>query len=90
MRLGLQEIVVGAALALRSPELRDANRLLIAQAFAENAAGIATALAPPDRTALVSALQAVRPSLKPEAQKAITDFATAVTAAPCELFCLVN
>jgi len=90
MRLGLQEIVVGSALALRSPELRDANRLLIAQAFAENAAGIASALAPPDRTALVSALQAVRPSMKPEAQKAISDFATAVTAAPCEVFCLVN
>ncbi len=90
MRLGLQEIVVGSALALRGPGLRDANRQLIAQAFADNAAGIASALAPPDRNALVSALQAVRPSLKPEAQKAISDFATAVAAAPCEGFCLVN
>lgn len=90
MRLGLLEIVVGSALALRSPELRDANRLLITQAFAANAAGIASALAPPDRSALVSALQTVRPTLKPEAQKAISDFATAVTAAPCETFCLVN
>lgn len=90
MRVGLQEIVVGSALALRAPELRDANRQLIAQAFADNAAGIASALAPPDRNALVSALQQVRPSLKPEAQKAISDFATAVAAAPCEGFCLVN
>ena len=90
MRLGLQEIVVGSALALRSPELRDANRQLIAKAFADNAAGIASSLAPPDRNALVSALQAVRPSLKPEAQKAISDFAATVTAAPCEVFCLVN
>ena len=90
MRLGLQEIVVGSALALRSPDLRDSNRLLIAQAFAENATGIASALAPPDRSALVSALQAIRPSLKPEAQKAVSEFATAVTAAPCEGFCLVN
>lgn len=90
MRVGLQEIVVGSALALRAPELRDANRQLIAQAFADNAAGIASALAPPDRNALVSALQQIRPSLKPEAQKAISDFATAVAAAPCEGFCLVN
>lgn len=90
MRLGLQEIVVGSALALRAPGLRDANRLLIAQAFAENAAGIAAALAPPDRNALVGALQAVSPSLQPEAQKAVSQFATAVAAAPCEGFCLVN
>ena len=90
MRVGLQEIVVGAALALREPELRDANRQLIAQAFADNAASIASALAPPDRNALVSALQQIRPSLKPEGQKAISDFATAVAAAPCEGFCLVN
>ncbi|MCO5092601.1 hypothetical protein [Bosea sp. (in: a-proteobacteria)] len=90
MRLGLQEIVVGSALALRDPGLTDANRLLIAGAFAENAAGIAAALAPPDRNALVGALQAVRPSLRPEAQKAISDFATAVASAPCEGFCLVN
>jgi hypothetical protein len=90
MRLGLQEIVVGSALALRGPGLSDANRLLIAGAFAENATGIAAALAPPDRNALVSALQGVRPTLKPEAQKAISDFATAVASAPCEGFCLVN
>jgi hypothetical protein len=90
MRLGLQEIVVGSALALRGPGLTDANRLLIAGAFAENAKGIAAALAPPDRNALVGALQAVRSSLKPEAQKAISDFATAVASAPCEGFCLVN
>lgn len=90
MRLGLQEIVVGSALALRGPGLRDANRQLIAQAFADNAAGIAAALAPPDRNALVGALQAVSPSLKPEAQKAIAQFASTVAAAPCEGFCLVN
>lgn len=90
MRLGLQEIVVGAALALRGTGLSDANRLLIAQAFAENAGGIAAALAPPDRNALVGALQAVSPSLKPEAQKAVAEFASVVAAAPCEGFCLVN
>jgi hypothetical protein len=90
MRLGLQEIVVGPALALRAPGLRDANRLLIAQAFADNAAGIAAALAPPDRNALVGALQGVSASLKPDAQKAIADFVSGVAAAPCEGFCLVN
>jgi hypothetical protein len=90
MRVGLQEIIVGSALALRAPGLRDANRLLIAQAFAENAAGIAAALAPPDRSALVGALQGVSSSLKPEAQKAISAFASTVAAAPCDGFCLVN
>lgn len=90
MRLGLQEIVVGSALALRGTGLRDANRLLIAQAFAENAAGIAASLTPPDRNALVSALQAVSPSLKPDAQKAISDFAATIAATPCEGFCTVN
>jgi len=90
MRLGLQEIVFGSAIALRGTGLSDANRLMIAQGFAENAAGIAAALAPPDRNALVSALQSVSPSLKPDAQKAIAGFATTMAAAPCEGFCLVN
>lgn len=90
MRLGLQEIVVGSALALRGSGLRDANRLLIAQAFAENAAGIAASLTSPDRNALVSALQSVSPSLKPEAQKAIAEFVSTMAAAPCEGFCTVN
>jgi len=90
MRLGLQEIVVGSALALRGQGLRDANRLLLVQALADNAAGIAAALVPPDRNALVGALQAVSPSLKPEAQKAVSAFATAMAAAPCEGFCKVN
>lgn len=90
MRLGLQEIVVGSALALRGTGLSDANRLLIAQAFAENAAGIAASLTPPDRNALVSSLQSVSSTLKPDAQKAISDFAATIAATPCEGFCTVN
>jgi hypothetical protein len=90
MRLGLQEIVVGSALALRSPGLRDANRLLLARGFAENAAGIATGLEQADRQALVSALQAAKSNLKPDAQKAIADTVAAFSAAPCEGLCKLD
>jgi hypothetical protein len=90
MRLGLQEIVVGSALALRSPGLRDANRLLLARGFAENAAGIATGLEQADRQALVSALQAAKSNLKPDAQKAIADTVAAFSVAPCEGLCKLD
>ena len=90
MRLGLQEIVVGSALALRSPGLRDANPLLLARGFAENAAGIATGLEQADRQALVSALQAAKSNLKPDAQKAIADTVAAFSAAPCEGLCKLD
>lgn len=90
MRVGLQEIVVGSALALRSPGLRDDNRLLLARGFAENAAGIAAGLEQPDRQALVAALQAAKPTLKPDAQKAVAEFVTAFSAAPCEGLCKLD
>lgn len=87
MRLGLQEIITGVALALRNPALREANQTLIARGLADNAAGIVAGIAPPDRTALVTALQAARPSLKPAAEKAVSAFIATATSAPCNGLC---
>ncbi|HVK90474.1 hypothetical protein [Bosea sp. NBC_00550] len=90
MRLGLQEIVAGAALALRIPALRPANQLLIARSLAENAAALAAGTAPPDRQALIAALQAAQPALKPDAKKAISEFIQTVSAASCDGLCRLN
>lgn len=87
MRLGLQEIITGAAVALRNPALREANQTLIARSFADNAATIVAGIAPPDRTALVTALQAARPVLKPNAEKAVSAFIATATSAPCNGLC---
>ncbi|MGO4173672.1 hypothetical protein [Bosea sp. TAF32] len=90
MRLGLQQIVTGAALALRNPALKPQNQLLIARILAENAADIAAGIAPPDRQALIASLQAAQPVLKPDAQKAVGEFIQTVSAAPCDGLCRLN
>lgn len=90
MRVGLQEIVTNAVLALRNPGLRPDNQLRLARAFSENAVALAAGLAPPDRTALVNAMQAAGPALKPDAQKAVGDFVKTVSAAPCNGLCRLD
>lgn len=90
MRLGLQEIVTGAALALRNPALRPENQLAIARSLADNAADIAAGVAPADRQAMIAALQAAQPVLKPDAKKAISAFVQTVSAAACDGLCRLN
>ncbi|CAH1652340.1 conserved hypothetical protein [Hyphomicrobiales bacterium] len=90
MRLGLQEIVASAVVALRNPALREPNQLLIARGLAENAAAIAAGSPAADRTTLVSAADAARAALKPAAQKALADFKATMTAAPCVGLCKLD
>lgn len=87
MRLGLQEIVTGVALALRNPALREANQTLLARGLAENAAAIVAGIAPADRAALAAALRAAQPALKPEAKKAVEQFVGVAEKAPCDGLC---
>ncbi|WP_089176224.1 hypothetical protein [Bosea sp. AS-1] len=89
MRVGLFEIISGVALDLRNPGLREPNQALLARALAENAAGIVAGTAPADRKALVTALQAAKPVLKPAAEKSVATFVAAATSAPCEGLCLL-
>ena len=90
MRVGLQEIVTNAALALRAPGLRPDNQLRLARSFSENAAALAAGFAPPDRGALANAMQATSPALKPDAQKAVADFVKTVSAAACTGLCRLD
>lgn len=90
MRLGLQEIIASAVLALRNPALREPNQVMIARGLAENAAAIAAGTPPADRTALISAADSVRASLKPAAQKALADFKATMTGATCEGLCKLD
>lgn len=87
MRLGLQEIVTGVALALRNPALSEANQTLLARGLADNAADIVAGIAPADRTALVTALQASQPALKPNAKKAVEQFVATAQKASCDGLC---
>jgi hypothetical protein len=87
MRLGLQQIVTGVALALRNPALREANQTLLARSLASNAADIVAGIAPADRTALVTALQAAQPALKPNAKKAVDQFIATAQKASCDGLC---
>ncbi len=90
MRLGLLEIVAGAPLALRNPGLTPPNQLMLARSLAENAADIAAGIAPADRQALVTSLQAIQPALKPDAKKAVGEFIQTISAAACEGLCRLN
>lgn len=87
MRLGLLEIVSGAVLLLRNPALREPNQTLLANALAESAASVVAGIAPPDRKALVTALHAARPVLKPAAEKAVSTFVAAAGKPGCEGLC---
>lgn len=90
MRLGLQEIVSGMALGLRSPALSEANQILLAKALSDSAPRIIAGLSPEDRNALVANLKAAQPALKPAAQKPIADVIAAAGSAPCEDLCAVK
>lgn len=90
MRLGMQEIVAGASLALRNPALRPQNQLLIARGLAENAADIAAGIAPADRQVIIASFQPAQPILKPDAKKAIAEFIQTVSAAPCDGLCRLD
>jgi len=90
MRLGLQQILTGASLALRNPALKPENQLLIARSLAQNAADIAAGVAPADRQAMIAALQAAQPVLKPDAKKAVGEFIQTVSAAACDGLCRLN
>lgn len=87
MRLGLQEIITGAATALREPALREANQTLLARGLADNATTILAGLAPTERKALAATLQAARPALKPAAARAVDQFVAATQKAACEGLC---
>jgi hypothetical protein len=90
MRLGLQEIVNGMALGLRSPALKESNQVLLAQALADSSQRLVAGLAPADRTALAATLKAAQPALKPAAQKPIADVITAASSASCEGLCALK
>lgn len=90
MRLGLQEIVSGAAQALRNPALRPSNQLLIAKALADNAADIVAGTTPPARQALAASLQVAQAILKPDAKKAVGDFTQLLSTAACAGLCQLN
>lgn len=90
MRLGLQEIVNGLSLGLRSPALREANQLLLARALAEASPRLIAGLSAADRNALAATLKAAQPGLKPAAQKPVADVIAAAGSAACEGLCALQ
>lgn len=90
MRAGLLEIATGAAKALSGPAMKPQNQLLIARAFADNTASIVGGLAPANRQALATGLQAADAALKGDAKKPVADFVKATTATACEGLCRLN
>lgn len=90
MRLGLQEIVNGMALGLRSPSLKESNQLLLAQALASASQRLVAGLSPADRNALVATLKTAQPALKPAAQKLVADVIATAGSAPCEGLCALK
>ena len=90
MRLGILEYVSGIVLALRSPGLQPANRQLVTQAFADNAAAIAALVNGDDRTALSAAMITALPTLSGEAQASAKRFIAAMQETPCEGLCAIR
>ncbi|WP_090709542.1 MULTISPECIES: hypothetical protein [unclassified Beijerinckia] len=72
LRLGINEMVTGIVLMLRSPDLRSENRGLLLDALGEGAATLAASTPPADRTALIAQIDTVLPGLSaPEREKAL-------------------
>ncbi|WP_238275304.1 MULTISPECIES: hypothetical protein [Methylobacterium] len=89
-RLGLLEMISGAALTLRSPALRDPNRVILADALARDGDGLAALMTRPDREAASAAMRTALPSLTPEARAGANRFIAALADERCETLCAIE
>ncbi|MBN9080311.1 MAG: hypothetical protein BGP04_18760 [Rhizobiales bacterium 62-17] len=90
IRLGINEMVTGIVLMLRSPGLRSENQAILLDALAEGAATLAASTAPADRTALVAQVNTVLASLSgPERAKALA-FKAAFERKECTGLCAME
>jgi len=90
MRLGINEMVTGAVLMLRSPGLYTANRNILLNSLADIAVTMSASTPPADRVAMIAQIEAVLPILAgPERENALA-FKSAFERKECTGLCAVE
>ena len=90
LRLGLQQVINGAALMLSNPELNAHNQERLAQALAENAATIARSISLQDRTMLSNIVKGAKPVLRETARQSADQFITTMENKDCTGLCALH
>ena len=90
MRLGLLQQVNGVTLMVRSPGLKPENRGLLLNALAENAARIASAATPADRTSMVALTDTLLPDLSGDDKSKALAVKQAFAQTTCEGLCKID
>ncbi len=90
MRLGMTELVSGAALFLRSPGLRPENRAVLVESFAESGQALADGMTPTDRAAMMAQVDTIMPSLTELERARLGVFRLALAGRSCTGLCSVD
>lgn len=90
LRLGLQQVINGAALMLSNPELNTHNQERLAQALAENATVIARSISLQDRKMLSNIVKGAKPVLRETARQSADRFMTTMDNQDCTGLCALH
>lgn len=90
LRLGLQQVINGTALMLRSPDLKPDNQQRLMLALADNAPAIAAAVSLQDRKTLISVIEGAKPALSTTASTAADRFIKAMQNTDCTGLCALH
>lgn len=90
LRLGLQQVINGAALMLSNPELNTHNQEKLAQALAVNATIIARSISLQDRKMLSNIVKSAKPVLRETARQSADRFMTAMDNKDCTGLCALH
>ena len=87
MRLGLKQMVSGAAQTLRTPGITPDNLMKLTESLSQNAPAIAKASTKADRAVMLALMQAALRVLSVNAQATMKDFVAAMSGTACEGLC---
>ena len=90
MRLGINEMVTGAVLMLRSPGLHTANRDILLNTLADIAVTMSASTPPADRAAMIAQIEAVLPVLAGPGRENALAFKSAFERKECTGLCAVE
>lgn len=90
MHLGINEMVTGAVLMLRSPDLHTANRDILLNTLADIAVTMSASTPPADRAVMIAQIEAILPVLAGPAQENALAFKSAFERKECTGLCAVE
>ena len=90
MRLGFVELIASAGFFIRSPQLSDENREIVAKALARHAETLARSLLPEDRQAAAANARATLPALRAGGKADMQTFIAAMSQTRCDALCAIQ